>query len=567
MKQRTEWKIVLGLMLSLTAMGTAAWAQTGDLNRRLKMNYDRLEQPDYSAQKILADIDKGGWPGDFPGRTILAWTALAEATGRQPRQLKALLDGLPAKFNAKGYLGRIQDPTAIDEQQLSGHAWLISGLCRYAAWSGDKRPLEWVRSMIQGLALPLRGKYNQYPRTPDSRNERGAAAGTLTGQVVSGWKVSTDIGCAYIFLEGLVAAERVIPSPELAQVIEEAAASFLAMDLLGVKAQTHASLCAARNILLYERRHGMRHGWLPKIEALYRLYRERAMTENEANWNWFERPDSWTEPCAVVDSFLLALELWRATGQAQYLNDAHRIFYNALGYGQKPHGGFGCDTIAGQDGLMIGAKIWDVTWCCNMRGAVGLAGAAAACAEVQRDRLVFPFYAAGSFTAGGWEIQEQTGWPYRGEVNLKLHRARGNPKPLAQAGLFIPEASPRDSVKIVVNGVETPGKWRSGLLVLTLPDLDACTLELRLEIPLRIEKTHNVNTKGDLATLRHGYLLLGVPEVQQLPTLRAQDLKSLGEGRYQVSGSDVLLTPLCEMPFGKATKDHPGRAQMLFHLK
>lgn len=558
---------MIAVALWQAAMNGAAGAETGDLNRRLLMNFDRLEQPDYRAQTILAEIDKTDWPGDFPGRTILAWTALAEATGRPPQQLKALVDGLPAKFNAKGYLGKIQDPAAIDEQQLSGHAWLISGLCRYSAWSGDKRPLAWVRNMIQGLALPLRGKYAQYPRTPDSRNKRGAASGTLTGEVAGGWKTSTDIGCAFILLEGLVAADRVIPSPELEQVIKEAADSFLAMDLRAVKAQTHSSLSAARNLLLYETSHGMRQGWLPKIEAIYQIYREQAMSENEANWNWFERPDSWTEPCAVVDSFVLALGLWHATGQARYLNDAHCIFYNGLGYGQKPHGGFGCDTIAGQDGLMIGNKIWDVTWCCNMRGAVGLASAAAARAAVQGDTLLFPFYATGRFKAGGWEIREQTGWPYSGKIKLELRHMAGTPKSLVKAGLFVPAGTTPDRVKILLNGREARGEWQDSFVIISLPDQDASTLELRMEIPLRIEKTHNVNTKGNLVTLRHGYLLLGAPEDQKLPSLRAQDLKPLGDGRYQVTGTEVVLRPLCDMPFSKADKDHPGREQMLFQLK
>ena len=40
----------------------------------------------------------------------------------------------------------------------------------------------------------------------------------------------------------------------------------------------------------------------------------------------------WTEPCAIVDSFIVSQELWEFTGEAAYLQDAHHIFYNAIAH-------------------------------------------------------------------------------------------------------------------------------------------------------------------------------------------------------------------------------------------
>jgi len=116
------------------------------------------------------------------------------------------------------------------------------------------------------------------------------------------------------------------------------------------------------------------------VRERYALYRECAETEHYANYNWFDRPQ-WTEACAVVDSLLLAIELWRATGEAEYLTTAHHVYFNALSYAQRPNGGFGCDLCPGADGrIHLGPhpEIFEAPWCCSMRGAEGLVRAAQA---------------------------------------------------------------------------------------------------------------------------------------------------------------------------------------------
>ncbi len=538
----------------------------GDLDDRLGLSATRLSQPDYDIGTILADKVEPNWPGDVQGRLILAWTSLAEATGREPPQLAALVAGLPATFNGRGYLGPPLDLHAIDEQQLSGHGWLIAGLCRYGEYSGDRRPLDWAGRMIQELALPLRGSYARYPRTPDERNRAGGAVGQLTGRINNGWRLSTDVGCAYILLEGLVTAYQAMPSRELAGLIDEAGEAFLATDVVAVQAQAHASLCAARNLLLYERLTGFRHGWLPKIEAFYQLYRERAMTENEANWNWFGRP-SWTEPCAIVDSFLLTFELWRITGQAAYLGDAHRIFYNALGFGQKTDGGFGCDAFNGDGGLAISNRHWNVPWCCNMRGACGLAGAACARAEWREGEgtLFLPFYSDGKLSQPGWNLVERTGWPIDETVEIRGRRHPGETSRLKAVAMFVPAECPWQAVRLELDGRPVLCELKNGFVSASLPDgAEEFTLRLSLQPALRTEAPHNLATRTGVVTVRYGFLILGTPDGRTLPSLRVRDLQPLGEGRFRVGSDGMVLSPLCEMPFSAATKAAPWRTQVLF---
>ena len=53
------------------------------------------------------------------------------------------------------------------------------------------------------------------------------------------------------------------------------------------------------------------------------------MTENFENYNWFGRPE-WTEGCAVIDSFIVATRLWRATGNAR-TSKTPMIYFNGMG--------------------------------------------------------------------------------------------------------------------------------------------------------------------------------------------------------------------------------------------
>ena len=98
----------------------------GDLAYRMVKNYARLEGKEYRPEQIF-DIDKNGWPGDWEGRTILALALLARSTGRTPAYLDAILEKLESEFNERGYLKDILPAGMANEQQLSGHNWLLRG--------------------------------------------------------------------------------------------------------------------------------------------------------------------------------------------------------------------------------------------------------------------------------------------------------------------------------------------------------------------------------------------------------------------------------------------------------
>ena len=148
----------------------------------------------------------------------------------------------------------------------------------------------------------------------------------------------------------------------------------LKIDLTGARMQTHASLSATRGILrLAEADNDS--ALLKEAVRVFGAYVSGGMTENYANFNWFSRPDTWTEPCAIVDSMMCALSLFRLTGDPAYARLANRIWYNGLGFAQRPNGGFGTDRCVGPAGDVLapsGGGISEAYWCCTMRGAEGL---------------------------------------------------------------------------------------------------------------------------------------------------------------------------------------------------
>jgi len=195
----------------------------GELLERAMKNFDRLEADIYFPRNVFPKKQQGpseGWPGDKEGRTILALVPEAQATHRTPLYLEEMIRILPEKLNKKGYLGPLSQDT-IDEQQLSGHGWLLRGLCEYYQWKRDPKVRNYILGIINNLALPTNGCHKDYPITPAGRiSNTGGMAGTSTN-VVNHWKLSTDVGCDFIFMDGVVQAYRLFPSRELKALIDE----------------------------------------------------------------------------------------------------------------------------------------------------------------------------------------------------------------------------------------------------------------------------------------------------------------------------------------------------------
>ena len=392
--------LALGVMSSFAARSRTTRAAcasvpvsvSGELRTRLLRNFDRLEEDKYRPDKLFLDYkDSWGWPGDTEGRTILGLVCDARATGREPRYLQEILRIFPSKLNEKGYFGPVFDHA--NEQQLAGHGWVLRGLCEYRRWKNDRSVDPLIRGIVKNLFLPLEGDYGDYPIDPAVHSgPSGGEAGSNAARV-GRWRLSTDVGCVFIGLDGLVQVRIDLDDVSLDPSIEALIGRFLAMDLVAARAQTHASLTAMRALLRWAEFSG-RKDLIAAVESRFRTYVAQGMTENYENYNWFARFNSWTEPCGIVDSYIVADNLWRLLGKTEWRDLAELIYYNGLCRTQHANGGFGLDSTPGAAATNACVSVWceEAHWCCTMRGAEGLAVVAESTAFVRGKELVLAYW-------------------------------------------------------------------------------------------------------------------------------------------------------------------------------
>jgi uncharacterized protein len=540
-----------------------------ELLKRSMKNYDRLETDIYQPRNIFNDAHPTvslDWPGDFEGRTILALVLQAQATHRPPVYLDEIMRMLPLKFNAKGYLGAIQGDT-INEQQLSGHGWLLRGLCEYYIWKNDERVKMYIRDIVQNLALPTRGHHKDYPILPEERKAHvGEMAGT-SQNVINNWLLSSDIGCDFIFLDGVVQAYSLFPTPELKSLIDEMKNRFLQIDLVAIKAQTHATLTGLRALIRYDEITGDTI-LLNEVVSRYRTYREQGITENYENFNWFCRPE-WTEPCAIIDSYILAVQLWQKTGDPAYLEDAHHIYYNAICHTQRANGGFGCDNCTGPVDLQLKVKAYEAYWCCTMRGGEGLARAIRYNYFTKDNDLYIPFYhtSTANITMGGNEftLRETTEYPFNGRTSLKLEPVSGKGQIVVH--LFAPAWTAHHDIRI--NDKKVSFKIENGFITFPL-ELDAQKdIAWSCDMVSQTREPENVaNSQKGCFAIMYGPLVLGYDGPLPVAFSEKPVIRQLDEMNYQVTdkNQEYKFTPVYQL-LDSTVKENTYRKQVLFLMK
>lgn len=338
--------------------------------RRLK-NRERLNDEIYRAPRIFSE--GGEWPGDWQGRALLAlachYKTASEKKERESvyLQAKEIFSLLSEYTNEGGYFGELYDENCVNEQQLSGNSWFLRGICMWYGITKNKELYERLEQITQSLLLRLSPAYKKYP---DGNREEGGVDGHLQQKIVNGWKLSSDVGCAFILLDGATDVYEITKNADLEKVIRVMIAEYEKIDYVKNNCQTHATLTAARGIFRFYRTTGEKR-YLDMARSIVLRYCKKGMTANYANYNWFGK-SFWTEPCAVVDSLILAVQLFRETREYGYAQLANRIYINAFRRAQRPNGGAGCDSCLCESTKRLKVLMYEAFFCCTMRYAEGL---------------------------------------------------------------------------------------------------------------------------------------------------------------------------------------------------
>lgn len=220
---------------------------------------------------------------------MLALILHERTSGRESAYLRDMLRQFNSRLNERGYFGCMLNGE-LSEQQLSGHNWTLRALNEYALSGREEFVSGAAERIVENLYLPARGRYSHYCLDPALRPLDGQASGHAADKAVDGWYLSTDIGCAYMSLDGLTQYYELTGDSRVGELIDEMFETFTKIDFVGAHMQTHASLTATRGILRYYNK-TKRPELLVFAKRLLGLYTECAMTQNYCNYNWFARPE------------------------------------------------------------------------------------------------------------------------------------------------------------------------------------------------------------------------------------------------------------------------------------
>lgn len=337
-----------------------------ELDERIALSHQRLSEEFYDINHVYADID-ARWPGDKEGRTLLAFVCLVNAGMDKVPCMELLIDKLPSMLNEKGFLGPIKEE--FFEQQLSGHSWLLRGLCEYYEKYNKAEILDIINGIVENLYLPLSGVICDYPLLRTIENNGGVDG--HTSEAVDGWLLSTDTCCAFMSIDGLSHVYKITKKERIKTLLDEMIETFMRIDKREIKAQTHCTLTAARGMVrLYNLTKEKKY--LEYAQFIFSIYIDYGMTYTYENYNWWGCPETWTEPCAIIDSLMLATELYKITDDAQYRTYAARIFHNGFATLQRCNGGAGTQKIVCETRDILQISGFEAPQCCTMRLAEGL---------------------------------------------------------------------------------------------------------------------------------------------------------------------------------------------------
>ena len=551
----------------------------GELAMRANLNFTRLETEKYWPETIF-EMDQNAWPADWEGRTMLALTMLAQATQRTPAFLDEILERLAERLNAKGYIGPVYEDGVTHEQAMAGHSWMLRALGEYYNWKKDSEPeqaekaLAVLKSIVKGLYLPQTENYRNYPVDESSRYDNPAWILSHKQSKTKTHAGTSDCGCAFIAIDGATAAYELLGTPELKELIEAMIDSYETLPREALHVQTHATLSGIRGILRYHRISGEAR-YLNLAVEIFDLYKTKAWTDHYANYNWFGLP-RWTEPCAVIDSFIISQELWEATGEEGCLQDAHHILYNAVAHAQRVNGAFGTDLCVGaeigvaktegtegwseSEEAVVFAKAltYEVFWCCNMRGGDGLSRAAVYSFYTDGNRVTIPYFndckVELKLAEGTLVLREKANYPFDGRVSFRVEK---NTAGTVQFRCFAPERwTDGEAAEVTLNGRVVDTDYEAGFICFSEQLNTGDTLVLHLEIKFYVSKGNEcMNNSKDHFSFRHGPLMLGVHSIlehveavgEEAAVSRHAEMLLIGGGRYEtktMDGRSMVLQPM-----------------------
>lgn len=451
----------------------------GDYLKRARMNLKRMSDDIYQSPTIYSM--GGDWAGDFQGRAILSLSCLyqafegySEEQEQIKKHLKDIFNTINQHLNAHYYFGEEFNGEFVDEQQVSGNSWYIRGLCEYYSLTKDEKYLNQLKEIVSSFLKPIAPFYKHYPI--DQRSH-GGVGGHLTNLVVDGWKISTDIGCAFIMMDGYTKAYEILKDSTLLEIIDTIFEEFSKIDFMKIKYQTHATLSFTRGLIrMYELT--KQDKYLKGAIDIFEKYEKFGMTYDFANINWFNNKTSWTEPCCIIDSIIVSKKLFEITHKEHYLNMFNHIYQNGIRTFQRDNGGAGCSTCAIDNHYELKMFMYEAFFCCTMRMGEYFKETASFFSKVDDETLYINFNADGVIKLEGLHIEIENDIYHHKSINIKIL----NNTKIKRVLLYVPSS-------LKAEGYEKEGQY----LVYNIT-----SSEKQINFKINIVQSSNIKLLGDL---------------------------------------------------------------------
>jgi DUF1680 family protein len=198
-----------------------------------------------------------------------------------------------------------------------------------------------------------------------------------------------------------------------------------------------------------------------------------------------------------------------------------------------------------------------------MRGGEGLSRAAEYTFFQDKNTILVPFYqnAVATFSLGGKQLklEEKTGYPFSGNVQLKVLETNGSAPTIK---LFVPGWL--QNPKITLNSKLVSFKLDNGFAEVKAPLKKGDVLKLESKLALRTLETLNKNSLPGYFTFRYGPHILTYQGDQEVKLNKNVMLEPKENGVFAVKGQAIQLKPLYHLMSPEVKEKPLFMRQMLF---
>jgi DUF1680 family protein len=369
-------------------------------------------QPEFTHDFLLADI-KGtpgrrftNFSGDLSGRWIGALAASSATFGMAFPQLDTLVHDVIALQHPEGCFGsafHLDNPNDDDLALLWGNGRLLVGLLEFNRLHADPAVLIAARRLGDFLV--------QIAPVFNSRKMAEAFGADHYASSYICWTQQTE-GLAALFAATGDTRYRDLCAG-IASRIERRAGDHV-----------HGYLCSVRGTLdLYTATADHRY-----LDAAVAAWRDVVGSGDILITGGV--PERWspkklrTEGCAEADWLRLNLSLYRATGEAVYLDTAMNLYFNDFSMNQFASGDFG-HAVLNEQGTpgKVQVRAW---WCCSLHGLRAFSDVHQSVFRVAGNDVHFEFPLDGAVNTEAFAAHSASRLARDGAIEIQIARAREN---------------------------------------------------------------------------------------------------------------------------------------------